>query len=402
MPRGKRTTRLLLALALTTAVAPASWAAEAPSAGGAAAAPAAAPPADLTVTTTQVASGLRRPIAVVSPQDGTGRLFIAEKTGAVRVYHPDTGLAAGPLLDLTSRVNANDNERGLLGIAPAPDFRRSQLLYAAYTRASDNAVTLARIDVRRGTVRELITQEHSEYSNHNGGQVAFGKDGHLYWSIGDGGGSGDPFRTGQRLDTLLGKILRVDVSRSCDGAGYCVPEDNPFVDTPGARPEIWVSGLRNAWKFSFDEADGSLWIGDVGQGRTEEVNHLTPAQGGANLGWSCKEALDVLNEDQCDPDADYTDPVFTYPLTGGNCAVIGGRVYRGKEYADLAGGTYVVNDFCTSRVWGLRPDGSGGYDSAVLGSFPTQVTAIGTDENGEFYAVNDLPGQFFKVSFAAE
>jgi hypothetical protein len=179
-----------------------------------------------------------------------------------------------------------------------------------------------------------------------------------------------------------------------------VPADNPFVGVAGARPEIWVWGLRNAWRFSFDPADGSLWIGDVGQGRWEEISHLPRGeQAGANLGWSCREGLEVFDAAQCDPDADLTAPVFTYsPYTHG-CAVIGGQVYRGRQYADLLTGTYIASDYCSSTVWALRPDGRGGWEHAEIGEFPTQVTAIGTTVEGEFYLVNDLPGMLHRVSF---
>ncbi|MEE1927108.1 PQQ-dependent sugar dehydrogenase [Streptomyces sp. TRM 70351] len=372
----------------------------APTASGADAAP--APLADITTTTTQVAYGLRRPTAIVAPDDGTGRLFITEKPGTVRVYHPDTGLAQTPLLDVSEAVDTSGNERGLLGIALAPDFATNQDLYLAYTALPDGAVTLARYRLDESRLEVLLSQEHSEYSNHNGGQIAFGPDGHLYWSIGDGGGSGDPFRSGQRLDTLLGKILRIDVSRSCGDLAYCVPADNPFAGVEGARDEIWLYGLRNAWRFSFDQADGSLWIGDVGQGRWEEVNHLAPGEGGANLGWSCYEGLEIFDAGHCLPGEEYTEPVFTYsPYTGG-CSVIGGHVYRGEESAHLVGGTYIATDYCSSTVWALREDGSGGYQQAEIGEMPTQVTAIGTTAEGEFYVVNDLPGGLHRVSFERE
>ncbi|MTE18863.1 glucose/sorbosone dehydrogenase-like protein [Streptomyces sp. TRM43335] len=354
---------------------------------------------NITTTTTQVASGLKRPTAIVAPDDGTGRLFITEKPGTVRVYHPDTGLAETPLVDITSEVDNSGNERGLLGIALPPDFADSQELYLAYTALPDGAVTLARHRLDGDGPEVLLAQEHAEYSNHNGGQLAFGPDGYLYWSIGDGGGSGDPFRSGQRLDTLLGKIMRIDVGGSCGDLPYCIPEDNPFVGVEGAREEIWLYGLRNPWRFSIDPADGSMWIGDVGQGRWEEINHLTPEQGGANLGWSCYEGLEVFDEEHCLPGEEYTEPVFTYPLSGGGCAVIGGHVYRGEEYADLMAGTYVATDYCSSTVWALRPDGEGGYEQAEIGKTPTQVTAIGTTAEGEFYVVNDLPGGLHRVSF---
>ncbi|GAB2610744.1 hypothetical protein GCM10027168_49560 [Streptomyces capparidis] len=398
MPR-RRWSGLLLFALLLSLLTPLS-AAAAPDAGSGAAA-ADVPLENITVSTTQVASGLRRPTAVVAPDDGTDRLFITEKSGTVRVYHPTTGLAATPLIDIRSSIDESGNERGLLGIALPDDFATDKEVYLAYTALPDGAVTLGRYDLDSGTLTPLLAQEHAEYSNHNGGQLAFGPDGHLYWSIGDGGGSGDPLDTGQRLDTLLGKILRIDVSSACGSLPYCVPADNPFVGKPNARPEIWAYGLRNAWRFSFDHGDGSLWIGDVGQGRWEEINRLKPGeQAGANLGWSCYEGYEVFDEAQCSPGADYTEPVFTYsPYTGG-CAVIGGQVYRGSRYADLLGGTYIATDYCSSTVWALREDGSGGYQPAELGQFPTQVTAIGATADGEFYVVNDLPGGLHRVSFA--
>ncbi|ARQ67452.1 PQQ-dependent sugar dehydrogenase [Streptomyces marincola] len=368
--------------------------------GESAAADSTVPLEEITASATQVAFGLRRPTALVAPDDGTDRLFIVEKRGTVRVYHPDTGLEATPLIDITSSVDETGNERGLLGIALAPDFNDSQQLYLAYTARPDGAVTLARYSLADGTLQPLLAQEHAEYSNHNGGQLTFGPDGYLYFAIGDGGGSGDPFDTGQRLDTLLGKILRIDVSRSCGGLDYCVPQDNPFVGVENAREEVFIWGVRNPWRFSFDPADGSLWIGDVGQGRWEEIDHLPAGQqAGANLGWSCYEGFEVFDEAQCAPDVEYTDPVFTYSPQTGGCAVIGGRVYRGEEFAELVGGTYIATDYCSSTVWALREDGAGGYLQAEIGEMPTQVTAFGTTPEGEFYVVNDLPGGLHRVSF---
>ncbi|MFH9815963.1 PQQ-dependent sugar dehydrogenase [Streptomyces sp. NPDC017230] len=382
---------------------PATAAAEAAAGAGAAAGESSPVPLpSLSATTTQVASGLRRPTAIAAPDDGTDRLFITEKSGTVRVYHPDTGLTGTPLIDITSSVDESGNERGLLGLALPPDFAESQDLYLAYTALPDGAVTLARYRLDESRLEVLLSQEHAEYSNHNGGQLAFGPDGHLYWSIGDGGGSGDPFDSGQRLDTLLGKIMRVDVSRACAPLAYCVPADNPFVGTPGARAEIWLYGLRNPWRFSFDAVDGSLWIGDVGQGHWEEIDHIAAGQGGLNLGWSCYEGLEKFADGDCVPGEEYTEPVFTYsPYTGG-CSVIGGHVYRGERYADLVGGTYIATDYCSSTVWALRPDGRGGYEEAEIGRMPTQVTNIGTTVDGEFYVVNDLPGGLHRVSFARE
>jgi glucose/arabinose dehydrogenase/lysophospholipase L1-like esterase len=353
---------------------------------------------EVAVTTTQVAFGLRRPTTVVGLEDG--RLLVTEKQGTVRSYHPDTGLAADPVLDIRSRVDSSDNERGLLGIAPAPDFAQTSLVYVAYTALPDGTLTLSRVRLGDpGSEQVVLTQAHAEYGNHNGGHITFGPDGYLYWVLGDGGGSGDPFGSGQNLDTLLGKILRLDVNRSCQSRPYCVPADNPYVGVAGARPEIWVSGVRNAWRFSFDHADGSLWIGDVGQGTREEVDHLGPDDGGANLGWSCREGTTVFLPERCDPDVEYTDPVFEYQSSTQGCSVIGGHVYRGRQFADLVGGTYVATDYCSSTAWAVRADGDGTYTTGTIGEFPTQVTSFGEDANGELYVVNDLPGGLHRVSF---
>ncbi|WP_103501644.1 sorbosone dehydrogenase family protein [Streptomyces sp. SM14] len=354
---------------------------------------------ELAITTEQVAFGLSRPTALTGPDDGTGRLLIAQKAGTVRAYHPDTGLETQPILDISTLVNAGGNERGLLGIATADDFAETQQVYLSYTAQPDGAVTLARHDLDDGTTEVLISQEHPDYSNHNGGEIAFGTEGYLYWSIGDGGGAGDPNNNSQRLDTLLGKILRIDVSTNCGPVPYCVPWDNPYLHDPKAQPEIWVSGLRNAWRFSIDPVTSSVWVADVGQGRWEEINRLEPWSGSANLGWSCKEGLEIFNADRCLPGVHYHDPIFTYETSVDGCAVIGGHVYRGEEYADIAEGVYVATDYCSSIAWALRADGAGGHEDARIGTFPTQVTAFGTTADGEQYVVNDLPGQLHRVGF---
>jgi glucose/arabinose dehydrogenase len=356
-----------------------------------------APLAELTVTFEQVAFGLRRPIAITGLPDG--RMLIAEKTGTVRAYHPDTGLAADPVLDLTDRIDTSDNERGLLGLAPAPDFARTKMLYVAYTALPDGTLTLARLPIDAPDQEQvLLTQAHAEFGNHNGGQVAFGRDGYLYWSTGDGGNANDPFKSGQDLSTLLGKIMRIDVNRACGSTPYCVPPGNPFVGVPGARPEIWLYGLRNPWRFSID-VDNSLWIGDVGQGLVEEVDHIRPWQGGANLGWSCREGTPVFDEEQCKPGVRYVDPVFEYEhfMTDG-CSVIGGVVYRGTETPE-AQGTYLASDYCNTNAFAVRAKPDGTYESATIGRFPTQPTAIGADAHGELYVLSDLPGWLNRIHF---
>ncbi|MDG4832879.1 PQQ-dependent sugar dehydrogenase [Solwaraspora sp. WMMD1047] len=365
----------------------------------------------LSVSTTQVAFGLQRPTAIIAPDDGSGRLLITEKGGTVRTYHPDTGLASAPLLDISARVDTSGNERGLLGIATTPDFATTRTIYVVYTALPDGAVTLSRFQLSSADQNPVpatgeqvvLSQPHAEYSNHNGGHIAFGPDGYLYWGIGDGGGSDDVLNTGQNLDTLLGKILRLDVNRSCGENSYCVPADNPFVETAGARAEIWAYGLRNPWKFSLNQADGSLWIADVGQGTYEEINHLRDGGAGANLGWSCREGPQVFDPARCQAGADYIEPVYHYQTSVDGCAVVGGYVYRGREFADIATGTYLATDYCSGTAFAVRPteDGSG-YETRALAELTIQPTSLGEDENGELYLVNDLPGQLHKISFEAE
>lgn len=356
----------------------------------------------LGVTTTKVADGLVRPTAMTVLNDRSGRLLIAEKRGTVRAFHPDTGLAADPVLDISARVSSVSNERGLLGIVPARDFARTSMVYLSYTRLPDNAVTLSRLPLTDPSREEvLLTQEHSRFGNHNGGALAFGPDGFLYWTIGDGGGGGDPLLTGQARGTLLGKILRLDVDRACGDLPYCIPRKNPFVGVAGARAEIWAYGLRNPWRFSFDSVDGSLWLADVGQGTFEEVNHVTahPRRGGENFGWSCKEGPAVFNAERCQPDVPLTDPVFHYGTGVDGCAVIGGYVYRGREFARLAFGTYVATDYCSATAWAVRKNHDGSHSSARIGQFPPQVTSFGVDRRGELYVVTDRTGELHRVGF---
>jgi glucose/arabinose dehydrogenase len=355
------------------------------------------PLADLRVTATEVATGLSRPTAVAGLPDG--RVLVTEKPGRVRVYDPRSGLAPRPVLDITGRVDETDAERGLLGLAPAPDFARSRTVYVVYTRVPDAAVTLSRVKLTTGAEQVLLTQEHAEFGNHNGGHVTFGPDGHLYLGIGDGGSGGDPYGSGQNRNTLLGKVLRIDVSRACAPLPYCVPPDNPFAGQAGARPEIWAWGLRNPWKFAFDRADRSLWIADVGQGRYEEIDHIGPRAGGANFGWSCMEGPVVFDETRCDPAARYTPPVFHYRSGVEGCAVIGGVVYRGQRYAHLAAGTYLAADFCAMTAYGVRAGAGGTHTAAPIGTFPEYVNAFGTDRDGEVYLATDLPGSLYRVGF---
>ena len=267
----------------------------------------------------------------------------------------------------------------------------------------------------------MLRQQHNFNGNHNGGDLRFGPDGYLYWSTGDGGSADDPLYGAQNLSNLLGKLVRIDAMRECDGRLYCIPKDNPFARSTIGRPEIWAWGLRNPWRFSFDSDDGSLWIGDVGQNRWEEINHtpLRPSRDGWNFGWSCREGLDIHRvpasqgegpdpfiDIRCLPRAAYTDPVFAYSIADDRCAVMGGVVYRGEQFADIADGTYVAADYCTGQAFAIQETRNGRHlVSDTVGSLPGGVTSFGTDADGEVYFVTDtvIPpgrGAIHQLTFA--
>jgi len=289
------------------------------------------PPAD-TIVLTRIASGLARPVFVTYAPGDRSRLFIIEKPGRIRVVENGT-LLATPFLDISGPVNDNGNEQGLLSMAFDPDYQQNGIFYVDYTGGSGAGYSvIARYhvtadpnvaDANSGQTIMTLTQP---YTNHNGGQINFGPDGYLYIGFGDGGLGDDPSNAGQRLNTWLAKLLRIDVSSALT---YTVPPDNPFVGNPDALPEIWDQGLRNPWRWSFDRLTGDLWIGDVGQNQWEEVD-LEPAgsSGGINYGWKCKEGThNYLWSAQCDG-VTFTDPVNEYSHSDG-CAITGGYAYRG-------------------------------------------------------------------------
>ncbi len=343
-----------------------------------------------------VTNGLVDPVGITSAGDGSGRLFVNERGGRIMVVDADGSLRAEPFVDLSSRVQAG-GERGLLGVAFHPDFERNGRLFVHYSRAGDGATVVSELQASADrqtaypTERVLLTHVQP-FANHNGGQLAFGPDGYLYLGLGDGGSSGDPFGNAQNLDTLLGKILRLDVdSPSKTGRSYAIPPDNPYApqgDAPGGGlPEIWAFGLRNPWRFSFDRGTGDLYVGDVGQGSWEEIDRQ-PANstGGENYGWNAMEGDHCYQQD-CDP-ARYVPPIAEYAHELG-CSVTGGYVYRGVAQPDLDG-AYVFGDYCSGIVFSLQVTENGIASKPVLES-GLRITAFGEDEQGELY-VTDLEG----------
>jgi glucose/arabinose dehydrogenase len=245
----------------------------------------------------------------------------------------------------------------------------------------------------------VLLRIRQPFGNHNGGAVAFGPDGYLYITTGDGGSGGDPLDSGQRLDTLLGKVLRIDVDASDAGRPYGIPADNPFAAGSEGAPEIWLSGLRNPWRISFDRATGDLWIGDVGQNRFEEINvHRASTPGGANFGWARMEGFECFPQgSSCDPDA-FTLPVTAYGHELG-CSVTGGTVYRGSLSPRLVGG-YLFSDYCSGRIWAIPSTADEVRDPVVVAETGRSLVAFGEGEDGELFTVDIAGGAVLRVRTA--
>lgn len=363
---------------------------------------AAAPPASVAVPAPEasvalvpVAEGLDRPLFVTHAGDGSGRLFLVEQGGRVRVVR-DGHLARTPFLDLAAKLDTSGGERGLLGLAFAPDYRESGLFYVAHT-APGPVVRIARYRVSADPDRAepepvaTILDMADPASNHNGGMIAFGPDGRLWIATGDGGAAGDPWDNARDRDSLLGKLLRLDVS----GATYTIPPDNPFA-AGGGRPEVWALGLRNPWRFSFDRATGELWIGDVGQGAWEEVDVEDPRTGGGrHYGWKTMEGRHCFSpKSGCDPTG-LELPIHEYGHDRG-CSVTGGYVYRGAAIPDLVG-AYVFTDYCTGTLWSLRRRDDGPAEVATLLETGLGISSFGEDEAGELYLCDHRGGAIHKL-----
>jgi glucose/arabinose dehydrogenase len=354
---------------------------------------------------TRVATGLVGPLFVTSPADGTHRLFIVEKPGRIRVVVGGRLLAA-PFLSLVGTVSTG-GEQGLLGLAFDPAFRTNHRFYVDFTDVNGNTVIRAyRASatspnrVLAGSGRTLLTIGQP-YANHNGGMLAFGPDGYLYIGMGDGGSGGDPGNRAQSKVTLLGKILRIDVNGTTATTRYRIPATNPFVGRYGLD-QIWQLGLRNPWRFSFDRANGNLWIGDVGQDRYEEIDRAvrtsTGAGRGFNWGWHVMEGFHCYSPATGCGTAGLQRPLLEYShSTNGRCAVTGGYVYRGARIPSLAG-WYVFGDYCSGEV--LAVPSTASSNPAPVTLFGTGsgrlVSSFGQDWAGELYVV-DLRGTVYRI-----
>ena len=349
-------------------------------------------------------SGLRNPVDLAHAGDGSGRIYVVEQIGLVQAF-TDGMRGQSPFMDIRDRVTCC-GEMGLLGIAFPPDFSSSRTVYVNYTTTVPGQLhtRVSRFRLRPDVhqvdpeTEEIIMQFHQPWRNHNGGQVAFGPDGYLWIGTGDGGSAADPQDNGQKGQTLLGKLLRIDVSAAAD-APYAIPDDNPFVGNDQFLDEIWAYGLRNPWRFSFDRETGDLYIADVGQNAWEEVN-FQPADspGGENYGWRIMEGLHCFNPSAGCPTAGLTMPVAEYDRVSG-MSITGGYVYRGQDHPSLRG-IYLFADYVTGNIWGLKQV-NGAWESELLLDSAYSVSSFGEDEAGNVYLI-DYSGTIFQIQAAGD
>ena len=349
-------------------------------------------PAAVSLRTEPLVSGLTRPLFATHAGDGSGRLFILEQPGTIRIWQ-DGALLEQPFLDIQNQVEDGGNEQGLLGLAFAPDYVESGLFWINYTDLRGNTV-ISRFSVSNDP---NVADVGSEFTvlrldqparNHNGGMIAFGPDGYLWIGTGDGGAANDRFSNGQNPDTLLGKMLRLDVTSDLSQP-YTVPADNPWVavDWNGTdvRDEIWAVGLRNPWRFSFDRETDELWIADVGQNQYEEVNFTASLEGGENYGWPIMEGVHCFAREGCEQTG-LEQPVAEYDHSG-HCSVTGGYVYRGETQSVLDG-VYFFGDFCSGAMWATYPEASGEHVTSRVLDSGLQISSFAEDEAGELYVVS--------------
>jgi glucose/arabinose dehydrogenase len=366
--------------------------------------PSAFDPTGVSLDIRVVVDGLTSPVDVASAHDRTGRLFVVEQAGRIRLVE-DGRLVTRPFLDIRKEI-ASGGERGLLGLAFHPNFPSDPRLFVDYTDLNgDTVVSEFTVDPADGDVADpgserILLEIDQPFPNHNGGAVAFGPDGMLYVAMGDGGSGGDPQGNGQRLDTLLAKILRIDVDGHTEGgAAYRIPDDNPFLDDPDAMPEIWLTGLRNPWRIRFDRETGNLWIGDVGQGAWEEIDVATAGDGGLNFGWNVMEGFHCFEPDTGCDKTGLTLPIAEYGH-GLGCAVIGGIVVRDADQPRLIGG-YLFADECSGNIWLLDPSDTTVRQEPVLAvGTGRSISAISLDEDGTVLATDLGSGQLLAITAA--
>ncbi len=350
------------------------------------------------LTTQRVVAGLSSPLDVQTPQGDKARVFIVEQAGRVLILRGGA-IVTTPFLDISGRIRAG-GEQGLLGLAFHPRFSENGRFYVNYTdHAGDTHIAEFRAsgDLADPSSERTLFTVDQPFANHNGGGLAFGNDGLLYIGLGDGGSAGDPFNNAQSLNTMLGKILRINVD---DATPYGIPGDNPFVASPGVTREIWAYGLRNPWRFNFDRLTGDLFIGDVGQNEREEVDvGFETRRGGENYGWRITEGTRCYNPSANCGTAGITFPLVEYTHSLG-CSVTGGVVYRGCRLPGYAG-TYFYGDFCSGMIRSIRVENGQATDSrdwtSALGRGIDNISSVGIDGDGEAYILDYSDGELYKI-----
>lgn len=345
------------------------------------------------------------PTEMTTAGDNSNRFFVTEQAGRIYLFDINKNVSQRKLfLDITDRVHFSGSfgdENGLLGLTFHPDYTNNGYFYVKYSRLNNNKpesvvsrfqVSVANPDSAISSSEYILLVQPQPFFNHNGGCIRFGSDGYLYISLGDGGGTADPLNSGQRINTLLGKILRINVDTSSGNLNYGIPASNPFADStnPEVRKEIYAYGFRNVWKFSFDNWTDSLWAADVGEQRIEEVNVVRK---GGNYGWRCYEGTLPFNTTGCGPVSEYIFPVYEYGHTEGR-SITGGFVYRGTKYNEIFG-KYIYGDYISGRTWALEWDGI----LAVNEQLTQQsflISTFGEDENGDLYLMR-YSGQFGEI-----
>jgi len=335
-----------------------------------------------------------RPLAFIPAPDNSNVWYVVEQQGrVVRLESANGKTQHSVFIDIHRRVDSGSNEAGLLGMAFDPAFQKNGRVYLSYTRDGSPLIsTLSRFVSRDGgetadtSSEQVLLQVDQPYSNHNGGNILFGPDGYLYLGLGDGGSAGDPKGNGQNKDTLLGALLRLDVSGE---KAYRIPDDNPFAKA-GGKAEIFAYGLRNPWRWSFDRKTGQIWLADVGQNAWEEVDRI---ERGGNYGWNIREGRHCFSGD-CKVSG-LIDPVDEYSHEHG-CSITGGYVYRGTAIPSLQG-MYLYGDYCSGVIWGFNADSSNPVKGKVLIKTGLHISSFGEDNNGELYVV-DLGGNIFRIA----
>lgn len=356
------------------------------------------------ITVEEFATGFTIPVDITNA--GDERLFIVEKLGDIRIIDEDGTTLPTPFLSIGGRVNAGANERGLLGLTFHPNYTENGYFYVNYTNFGGSTI-ISRFsrsednpNLADPSSEKIIMTIQQPFNNHNGGDLNFGPDGYLYIGMGDGGNAGDPGNRAQNNQTLLGKILRIDVN-TADDIAYTIPENNPFVDDSNVLDEIWSIGWRNPWRFTFDSSTGDMWVGDVGQNKSEEIS-FQPAssKGGENYGWKCYEGDQPFRTSGCPSIENFVAPIYAYAhRTDDGCggSVTGGEVYRGSRYPGLSG-YYIYADYCSGTISAILQNQFGGFDNfdlTVIGNNTISTFGKGNDET--IYMANVQTGTIFAI-----